>query len=190
MTRIAILASGSGSNAEAIMKAFENDTEIKVTLVISNNREAGVLARAKKYSVLTKVINSAQTTEGLMLMTLVQNQIDYIVLAGYMKLIPADIIESFENRILNIHPALLPKYGGKGMYGENVHKAVKEANENESGITIHLVNENYDEGTILFRKRVALEPTDSYKEIGEKVLKLEHEFYPQIIKKTISDATH
>lgn len=190
MTRIAILASGSGSNAEAIIKAFENDKEIKVTLVISNNSNAGVLVRAEKSKVPFKVMNTAQTKEGLLLKALIENQIDYIVLAGYMKLIPANIIEYFENRILNIHPALLPKYGGKGMYGENVHKAVEEANEKESGITIHLVNQNYDEGAILFQERVALETVDTYKEIGAKVLKLEHKYYPQIIKKTILDATH
>lgn len=190
MKRIAILASGSGTNAEAIIRAFETEKEIRVSLVVSNNSNARVLARAEKHRVPSKVINTIQTKEGLLLKTLVQNQIDYIILAGYMKLIPTHIIEVFENRILNIHPALLPKYGGKGMYGENVHKAVAEAKEKESGVTIHLVNKNYDEGEILFQKRVALEPTDTYREIGAKVLKLEHEFYPQIIKKTVFDATH
>jgi phosphoribosylglycinamide formyltransferase-1 len=190
MTRIAILASGSGSNAESIMKAFENSNIIQISLVISNNSNAGVLARADKFNVPNVVINSAQAKEGLLLQALLNSGADYIVLAGYMKLIPKSIIAAFEKKILNIHPALLPKFGGKGMYGENVHKAVAEAKEKESGITIHFVNNNYDEGAILFQKRVALSSLDSYKEIGAKVLKLEHEFYPQIIEKTILNAAH
>ena len=190
MKRIAILASGSGSNAESIMKTFENSPSIRVVQVISNNSDAGVLDRAKKFKVASCVINTAQTKTGQLLQTLIENRVDYIVLAGYMKLIPKNIIEAFDGKILNIHPALLPKYGGKGMYGENVHKAVAEAKEPESGITIHLVNQNYDEGAILFQKSVALEPTDDYKEIGAKVLKLEHKYYPQIIEKTILNAVH
>ncbi len=190
MTRIAILASGSGSNAEAIMKALQGSDEIQVGVVISNNSGAGVLARAEKFNVPRKVVNTAQVKKGELLQVLLKNEINYIVLAGYMKLIPKDIIETFENKIVNIHPALLPKYGGKGMYGENVHKAVAEANENESGITIHYVNQKYDDGAIIFQARVPLDSTDSSIDIGEKVLELEHRYYPEIIKEIIMNANH
>lgn len=187
MIRIAILASGSGSNAEAIMSAFRNHKKIEVALVISNNSKAGVLDRAKRFKVPTTVINSAQTKRGALMEILKEKQIDFIVLAGYMKLIPKEVTTTYPNKIVNIHPALLPKYGGKGMYGENVHKAVAEAKEPESGITIHYVNENYDEGAIIFQEKVSLEPTDNYEAIGAKVLKLEHTYYPQIIEQTILD---
>jgi phosphoribosylglycinamide formyltransferase-1 len=190
MKRIAILASGSGSNAEAIMKAFEKSAELQVGLVISNNSSAGVLARAKKFNVPHVVINTAQAKAGLLMLSLLESKTDFIVLAGYMKLIPKNVIQAFENRIVNIHPALLPKYGGKGMYGENVHKAVAEAKEPESGITIHFVNQNYDEGAIIFQASVPIETTDGYKEIGAKVLKLEHKHYPRIIEKIILDAAY
>ena len=188
MIKIAILASGSGSNAEAIMKAFTFNTKIQVSIVITNNVGAGVLARADKLKVPSVVINTAQTKEGLLLKTLLEHNIDFVVLAGYMKLIPKELIQTYPNKIVNIHPALLPKYGGKGMYGENVHKAVAEAKEKESGITIHFVNQNYDEGAVLFQAKVALDASDTFQEIGAKVLKLEHEFYPKIIEKTILNA--
>ena len=185
MHKIAILASGSGSNAEAIFNHFLGHKSIKVEVVISNNASAGVHDRAKKHHINSVTINTEQTKKGLLLKCLKENQINFIVLAGYMKLIPIDIINAFEGRIVNIHPALLPKFGGKGMYGMNVHKAVVEAGESRSGMTIHYVDAKYDEGNIIYQDSIAINEKDTAEDVQKKVLALEHKHYPRVIEETI-----
>jgi len=152
-----------------------------------NNLVAGVLTRAKNHNIDTVVINSAQTKGGLLLETLRDHKTDLIVLAGYMKLIPREITSAYPNRILNIHPALLPKFGGKGMYGMNVHKAVVKSGATQSGMTIHYVNEKYDDGAILFQERVVVNPEDKPEDVAANVLKLEHKNYPRIIEKVLKN---
>ena len=190
MHKIAILASGSGSNAEAIFKHFKDNKSIKVALVVSNNKNAGVHDRARKHNISSITINTQQTEQGELLQCFKQNGINFIVLAGYMKLIPKEITNLFEGKMLNIHPALLPKFGGKGMYGMNVHKAVVEAGETTSGMTIHYVNSNYDEGDIIFQDSVEIDPNDTPEMVQQKVLKLEHKHYPVIIEKVILKQQH
>jgi phosphoribosylglycinamide formyltransferase 1 len=184
--RIAIFASGSGTNAEQIMQRFQKHVSIEVALVLSNKPDAFVLERAKKFGVPSKVFNRQQFREtGEVLNWLTENSITHIVLAGFMLLMPENIIQKFPNRIINIHPALLPKFGGKGMYGHHVHEAVKAAAEKETGITIHLVNEKYDEGKILFQASTALDLTDTPDTIANKVHALEYKHYPEQIEKWI-----
>ena len=185
MFNIVILASGSGSNAEAIFNYFKESKIARIKLVISNNKDAGVLTRAKKHGISSKVINSAQTRSGELLKTLQENNTDLLVLAGYMKLIPKEITTAYPKRILNIHPALLPKFGGKGMYGINVHRAVVASGESQSGMTIHFVNEKYDDGAIIFQESVSLSADDKPEDVAAKVLKLEHKNYPPTINKVL-----
>ena len=185
MYNIAILASGSGSNAEAIFNFFTNSKLAQVKIVVSNNKDAGVLKRAKNHEIENVVVNSEKTKEGVLLKTLKENKTDLIVLAGYMKLIPKEITKAYPNRILNIHPALLPKFGGKGMYGMNVHTAVINSGATESGMTIHYVNEKYDDGAILFQESIAVKPEDKPEDVAANVLKLEHKNYPRIIEKVL-----
>jgi phosphoribosylglycinamide formyltransferase-1 len=185
---IAIFASGSGSNAEKIMEFFQHKPEIQVTVIFTNNPDAGVIKRAEKYKVPVEVLSSEQIKNGQLLGHLVSSYgVKYVVLAGYMKLIPSEFISQFRNRILNIHPALLPKYGGKGMYGMNVHRAVIKNKEPESGITIHLVNEKYDEGPILFQAQCSIDEGDSPELLAEKIHALEHEHFPQVISDFIRE---
>jgi phosphoribosylglycinamide formyltransferase-1 len=187
--RIAILASGSGTNAEQIMLHFQKHDSIEVVLVLSNKADAFVLERAKKFDVPAKVFNRQQFREtGEVLSWLTENRISHIVLAGFMWLMPETIIRAYPNKIVNIHPALLPKFGGKGMYGHHVHEAVKAAGEKETGITIHLVNEKYDEGKILFQASTTLNSTDTPDSIAGKVHALEYKHYPEQIEKWISNS--
>ncbi|MEP2771716.1 MAG: phosphoribosylglycinamide formyltransferase [Fulvivirga sp.] len=190
MVRIAIFASGSGSNAEEIIKYFSNKKDKEISLVLSNKPDAFVLKRAKKFNVPSIVFNRKELLDGHVLKTLREHKIDYIVLAGFMMLIPQNLVDAFPDRIINIHPALLPKYGGKGMYGDNVHKAVRENKEPETGITVHVVNERYDEGQIIFQERCRLLPNDSVAEIAKKVHALEHANYPKVIDKFIDDQSN
>lgn len=180
--RLAIFASGSGTNAERLFNHFKNHPQIQVVLLLSNNAEAYALQRASKAGVTSKVFNKAQLREGEVLKWLVEYSITHVVLAGFLWLIPNNLIEAYPNRIINIHPALLPKYGGKGMYGPNVHEAVRAANENETGITIHLVNEKYDEGAVLFQAKTSIDRKDSPQKIAEKVHELEYKYYPVVIE--------
>lgn len=185
--RIAILASGSGTNAEAIMRQFCEHTSIEVSLILSNKSDAFVLERAKEFDVPTHVFDKdtfRNTTEIVDLLK-VQN-ISLVVLAGFLWLIPEQLVEAFPNQIINIHPALLPKHGGKGMYGMRVHEAVKEAGEKESGITIHYVNEQYDEGQIIHQAKCQISPEDSPKDIAQKIHQLEHEYFPKIIEELLN----
>ena len=186
---IAIFASGSGSNAEEIIKYFQRKPDIQVKLVLTNNPDAFVIQRAKKHNVQHVVFSRKDLYEtDKVINILIQNNIDFIVLAGFLWLVPSTIIKEYHNKIINIHPALLPKYGGKGMYGARVHEAVRQAKDNESGITIHYVNESYDEGDIIFQERCPIFPEDSVEEIQKKVHALEYEHFPVIIEKTIRKA--
>ena len=187
MQRIAIFASGRGSNAKKIIEHFRANPDISVDLVISNKPKALVLEMAKEFQIETSVINRTSFYESEEIIeTLNQKKIDLIVLAGFLWLIPPYLVQNFPNRIINIHPALLPKFGGKGMYGMNVHEAVKAAGEKESGITIHYVNEAYDEGGYIFKAACKIEESDSANEIAKKVLTLEHKYFPKVIEKLLS----
>lgn len=184
---IAILASGAGSNAQKILEHFSDRMDIAVRLIVSNKQEAGVLNIAKVASVDTLVVSrDSFYTKTDLLVELDKRNIDFIVLAGFLWLIPPYLIQHYPNRIVNIHPALLPKYGGKGMYGHFVHEAVHLAGESYSGITIHLVNEKYDEGSIVFQEKCEILPTDQVVDIAKKVQILEHACYPVIIDKLVS----
>jgi len=182
MKRLAILATGSGSNAEKIMEHFAHSSKGKVVLVAANKTTAGVLTRAQKFGVPTLTFTRQELEEGLLLEKLQEAQVDWVILAGFLLKVPDALIRAFPNRMVNIHPALLPKYGGKGMYGHHVHEAVKDAGDTESGITIHLVNEHYDEGKIIFQAATSLLPEDSAETIATKVLALEHRYYAEVIE--------
>lgn len=182
---IAIFASGGGSNAEKIIEYFKNSTEIKVQLIVSNSLDAGVLNHAENNGILSYVHSKSDAQDGSILACLKKNKIDFIVLAGYLKKVGDDLIAAYPNKIVNIHPALLPKFGGKGMYGMNVHKAVVAANESESGPTIHFVNEHYDEGAIIEQHKCQLSATDSAEQVQQKVLKLEHKYFAPCIERII-----
>jgi phosphoribosylglycinamide formyltransferase-1 len=184
---IAIFASGTGSNAQAIINHFNDRDDVKVVLVASNKEDAPVLEKAKSAGIDTLYMSPELRNQPMELARLLQAiPIDLIVLAGYLKKIPIALIRAFPNKIINIHPALLPKYGGKGMYGINVHRAVKEAGEKQSGITIHFVNEDYDKGEVIFQQAVDLEDSDSPEDIAAKVLKLEHYHFPRVIDELLT----
>jgi phosphoribosylglycinamide formyltransferase 1 len=182
--RIAIFASGSGTNAEAIVSYFKNHPSIKVALILSNNPSAFVLERAKKLNIPWIVFNREQFHSSI-LSSLKEHEITHIVLAGFLWLVPSALIAGYPGKIINIHPALLPKYGGKGMYGMKIHELIRSSNETETGITIHLINEKYDEGPILFQGKCEVTNTDTPEQIAMKVHQLEHTWYPQIIEKWI-----
>ena len=185
--RICIFASGSGTNAEAIIKYFQHHPFIEIELVLTNNPAAAVLEKAKKASVKSRVFNKSQFSESDEIVQLLQaHGITHLVLAGFLLLIPKNLVATYPNKIVNIHPALLPKFGGKGMYGLKVHEAVKASGEKETGITIHEVNENYDEGKILFQASCEVLPSDTPQQIAEKVQALEHENYPRVVEKWIT----
>jgi len=184
--RIAIFASGSGSNAQRIMEYFQLHPQIQVTLVLSNNPKAGVLERAARLNTPVQVFNRTDFYHGDEVLRVLESRgITFLVMAGFLWLMPANLVQAFPNRIVNIHPALLPRYGGKGMYGLNVHKAVVKAGEQESGITIHFVNEHYDEGQTIFQASCPLQPSDTPEEVAHKVLELEHRHFPRVIEQVI-----
>ena len=186
--RLAIFASGGGSNAEQFFNYFKNSPVARVALVAANQKEAGVLQRAANHSISTFTFsNSTLATEQFVLLKLQEEKIDFIVLAGFLRLIPNYLIEAYPNRIVNIHPALLPKWGGKGMYGHHVHQAVKAAGEKESGMTIHYVNQQYDEGNIIFQAKCPVKPEHTAEEIATNVLKLEHAHYPRVVEELIKE---
>lgn len=187
MKNIAILASGAGSNAQKILEHFSDRMDIAVRLIVSNKPEAGVLNIAKVASIDTFVVTrDSFYTKTDLLVELDKRNIDFIVLAGFLWLIPPYLIQHYPNRIINIHPALLPKYGGKGMYGHFVHEAVHLAKDTHSGITIHYVNEKYDEGSIVFQERCEILPSDQPEDIAKKVQVLEHSYYPTVIDQLVS----
>ena len=184
--RIAIFASGSGSNAEEIIKHFEQHRDIEVGMLMSNNPNAYALARAKNYGIETFVFNRADYTQTTIVLDCLHRKgITHIVLAGFLWLVPQYLIHAFPNRIINIHPALLPAFGGKGMFGMKVHEAVKASGANETGITIHLVNEHYDEGRIIFQGKCGIDAACSAEEIAKRVHALEYQHYPVVIEKWI-----
>jgi len=186
MKNIAIFASGSGSNAENIIRHFSTKKSAKVTLVLSNNRHAFVLKRVEQLNVKSAFFDRDDFYRSDKIVDILQEErIDFIVLAGFLWLVPDNIINKYAGRIVNIHPALLPAYGGKGMYGDAVHKAVIANREKESGITIHLVNNEYDRGEIIFQARCAVEPHDDYVSLANKVHNLEYEHFPHIIEEII-----
>jgi len=185
MIRIVILASGSGTNAENIIKYFKGSNSIAVVQVLSNKKDAKVLERAKRLKISSIAFSREDLVTSDTVLNLLKTTADYIILAGFLWKIPTKIIEAFPNKILNIHPALLPKYGGKGMYGMHVHEAVVENKEKKSGITIHYVNEKYDEGGIIFQERFDVLPSDTAEDVASKVHILEYEHFPKIIEKVI-----
>jgi len=188
--RICVFASGRGSNLKAIIDGVEEGRlNCEIAFVLSNNSNSGALEIARKknipaYHLSEKVFHKNNFEEALIDL-LEKYKPDLIVLAGYMKLVPASVIKRFQDRIINIHPALLPKFGGKGMYGMNVHNAVFQSGEKVSGVTVHIVNENYDEGRIIYQEKVDISDCKSPEEIADKVLKLEHIVYPEVIQKII-----
>lgn len=181
--RIAIFASGSGSNAQKIMEHFKYADDAEVSLVLSNNPESYVLQRADNFEIPTHVFDRYefyQTEEIVQLLK--RSQIDLVVLAGFLLLVPENLLQAFPNKIINIHPSLLPKYGGKGMYGDKVHLAVMEAKEEEHGITIHFVNEKFDEGEVIHQSRFKIEKDDTLEIIKFKGQQLEHMHFPKVIE--------
>ncbi len=180
---IALFASGSGSNVQNIAEYFSQHPLLKIDSIYGNKSEAFVLQRAAKLAIPAFYFPNSDFREGtVLLQKLRKRDVDIIVLAGFLLKIPPILLEAFPNRIINIHPALLPKYGGKGMFGAHVHEAVKAANESETGITIHLVNEHYDEGQILFQAQCAIEADDQPQQIAEKVHALEYAHFPHVIE--------
>ncbi len=180
--RLAILASGAGSNARNIINYFTARPDVEIALIASNKKDAGVLTIATENSIPTFILNRSNFLEGEEFLNLLsEHKIDAIILAGFLLKVPANLIAAYPDKIINIHPALLPKYGGKGMYGHFVHEAVAANGEKESGITIHFVNEHYDEGAILFQAHAALSEQPTADEIEKKVRALEMEHFPGVI---------
>ncbi|MBK7633463.1 MAG: phosphoribosylglycinamide formyltransferase [Saprospiraceae bacterium] len=186
MIKIAIFASGGGSNAKKIIEHFRNHSGIGVGLIVTNNKSAGVISIAEKNNIPVMVIERSHLSDlDIFLQKLQDFTIKYVILAGFLLLIPKRLIDSFPGRILNIHPSLLPKYGGKGMYGHHVHEKVKSCGEKETGMTVHLVNEKFDDGKILFQEKCNITPEMTSEEIASEVLKLEHKNYSRTIEEYI-----
>lgn len=187
--RIAIFASGSGTNAEKIFNHFKNHPDIEVVMLLSNKSDAYALKRAENHQIATVVFNRQEFIEGKPVIDALHKAgVTHIVLAGFLWLVPEYLLNAFPDKIVNIHPALLPKYGGKGMYGAKVHEAVKAAGDLITGITIHLVNSKYDEGKILFQGKCDLSSDHTPEDIAACVHKLEHEHYPRVIEEWILEA--
>ena len=180
--KIILFASGNGSNAENIFRFFKNKKNVDVLTVYTNRSKAGVINRFRPLGINVEVFNRKSFINGSLLKNVINQNPDLIILAGFLWKFGSDWIEAFDKKIINIHPSLLPKYGGKGMYGDHVHKAVKENCESETGITIHYINEFYDEGAIIFQEKVKLDKDDNLEDISYKVRKLEHKYFPTVIK--------
>ncbi len=183
---IAIFASGKGSNAQAIIDYFKDNDHIKIALIVTNNKEAGVIQIAKDHRIPFDIVSSKELKDEEILDMLDVYEIDLIVLAGFLLLVPAFLVKAYPDKIINIHPALLPKHGGKGMYGKYVHEAVLADKDTESGITIHYVNEHYDEGTYIAQIRCHVESGDTVETLSARVHQLEHEHYPKEIEKLLT----
>lgn len=187
MHNIAIFASGTGTNAETIINYFKDHKDIRIKLVVCNNPKGGVLDVAKENHVPVVLISKEEfQREEVLLKELEVYNINFVVLAGFLWLIPEYLLNKFSGKIINIHPALLPKYGGKGMYGNHIHEAVKAAGEKETGITVHYVNERYDEGEVIAQIKCQLNPEDTPETIKKKVQQLEYAHYPKIIEQVLS----
>ena len=186
MKKIAVFASGNGTNAENLINYFKMIPDIEITLVLTNNDKAGVLERADKLEVPIHCIKDfSPNNSSTILSVLNEYDVDYIVLAGFLKRIPKKLIKAYKNKIINIHPALLPKYGGKGMYGMRVHQVVTDAGERESGISIHYVNENYDEGEIIAQYKCPVFANDTPENLAERIHRLEYKHFPKAIEKIV-----
>jgi phosphoribosylglycinamide formyltransferase-1 len=185
MKRVAIFASGSGSNAENIINYFNKTQTATVSKVYCNKKNAGIFDRCKRLEVDCVLFTREDFFKSETILSQLKETADVLILAGFLWKIPSNLIEAFPNQIINIHPALLPKYGGKGMYGMHVHNAVKENKESETGITIHYVNENYDEGAIIFQAKTALNDADTPETIAQKIHLLEQEHFPKTIERVI-----
>ena len=184
--RIAIFASGSGSNAQKIMEYFKRNDFAEVSIVLTNNPDAYVLQRADNFEIPTHIFNRKAFYQSDDVVKILQKlNIDLVVLAGFLWLVPQNMLAAFQNKIINIHPALLPNYGGKGMYGDHIHRAVLAAREKESGISIHFVNENFDEGELIQQFRFKIEPKDELENIRFKIQQLEHQHYPKVIEQVL-----
>lgn len=187
MKRIAILASGAGSNADNILNHFKHSNEVSVVLIASNKPGAGVLEVAKRHGVATYILTKENFKEGSDFADdLSSLGVDMVVLAGFLWKVPPAFVQAFHHRIINVHPSLLPKFGGKGMFGHHVHEAVHAAGESESGITIHYVNEHYDEGAIIAQFKTALNPQDAASDIERKVRALELAHFPEVIQEVLT----
>lgn len=186
--KIAIFASGSGTNAENIVDYFKMDSHIKVSLILSNKNSAYVLERARKLNIKSAVFTPDQLNNSTFIDSILdEEKIDAIILSGFLLKVPDRLIAKYAGKIINIHPALLPKFGGKGMYGMKVHKAVIDSGDTQSGITIHLVDEYYDNGTILFQSTCNIEPGDTPESLAEKIHKLEYRYFPEVIGKYLQE---
>lgn len=184
--RLAVFASGNGSNAQRIYDYFKLVPDTEISAIYSNKADAYVLERAKSAGIPSVVFDRQQFYHSdIILQDLQHRKIDWIILAGFLWLIPESILQHYPGRIINIHPALLPKFGGKGMYGERVHQAVVQSGEKESGITIHFVNEKYDEGQVIFQAKCVVDPAETAESLAKKIHELEHRFFPEIIDKLI-----
>lgn len=187
MTNIAIFASGNGSNCENIIRYFKDSANINISLVLCNNPDAKVLQRAQSLGVPTVCVNRKEfKNEDTVMPIMKEYEVDFIVLAGFLVLIPDYLLKAYDRAIVNIHPALLPKYGGKGMYGHHVHEAVKAAGEKESGITIHWVTEEYDSGEIIAQFKTTIDSNDTPDDIADKIHVLEMAYFPKVIEETIN----
>lgn len=185
MKKLAILASGEGTNAQRIIEFFSSHTQVKIVVVITNKPTAGVINRAERLGVPHEIVTKQGFLDGSALATLRTYQADFVILAGFLLKVPHDILNAYPNKVINIHPALLPKYGGKGMYGDHVHQAVIQAGEKESGITIHFVNEHYDEGEHIFQATCPVLPNDTPHSLAARVHELEYAHFPEVIAKVI-----
>ncbi|MFZ4463480.1 MAG: phosphoribosylglycinamide formyltransferase [Bacteroidales bacterium] len=187
MKRIAIFASGSGTNMQRIAEYFQDNPAVEVSVLVCNKSGAGVIQRAEKLQIPVLMINRSDFYQSdAITKQLIDLQIDLIVLAGFLWLIPDHLLQAFPHRIINIHPALLPKYGGKGMFGEHVHQAVIMANEAESGITIHYVNEHYDEGAVIFQASFRLVSGETPDSLAQRIHQLEYRHFPEVIERLLS----
>jgi phosphoribosylglycinamide formyltransferase-1 len=188
MKNIAIFASGSGTNAENLIRFFRTSKFGRVRIVLSNRRDAGVLGRAQSLEVESFVFSREQFYNSREVLDLLfERDIDYIVLAGFLWLVPEYLLKPFENKIVNIHPALLPRYGGKGMYGSRVHKAVIDAGDTESGITIHHVNQDYDDGDIIYQARCAIGSGETPDSLARKIHELEYTHFPRVVESLLKE---
>ncbi len=186
MLNLAIFASGTGSNAEKIIDRFRNHSLIRVRLIVSNKPQAGVLQIAEREQLPTLIIEKERFFRGDGYVAALQSaDVHWIVLAGFLWKVPEQLIAAYPEKIVNIHPSLLPKYGGKGMYGRFVHEAVIAAGEKESGITIHLVDEHFDHGARVFQEKCTVSPEDTPETLAQKIHRLEHEYFPAIIEKLV-----
>jgi phosphoribosylglycinamide formyltransferase-1 len=186
MKNIILFSSGKGSNVQAILNAFIRKDDVAFPLIVTNNKSAGVLDIAKTYQIDSMIVNKSVLNSPVIIDNLEQYKPDLIVLAGFLWKIPSFLVEEYENKIVNIHPSLLPKYGGRGMFGKKVHEEVLKNKEVETGMTIHMVNEEYDKGMILLQKTCDVLPTDTIYTLSEKVLAIEHDWYPKVIESLLN----